>query len=209
MALAERWAALLAPFAPAEDVAAAGRALLDRYAEPHRRYHTVAHLEAVVGGLFLDLATGPVSVELAAYFHDAVYDPRAPAGANEGDSASLAAASLGSLGVPRANVHEVTRLVLTTVDHRVAPDDANGAVLNDADLAILGAPGPAYDAYVAAVRAEYGWLDDAAWRAGRAQVIESLLGRPRLFATARGSGRWEARARGNLRTELRVLRGDD
>jgi predicted metal-dependent HD superfamily phosphohydrolase len=202
--LEERWRALLAPFA-AGGAAAVGRALLDRYAEPHRRYHTVAHLQAVVGALFLDLATDPASVELAAFFHDAVYEPRATAGANERDSAELAATSLGSLGVPAATVNEVARLVLTTVDHRVPVEDADGAVLNDADLAVLAAPRPAYAAYAEAVRAEYAWLDDPTWRAGRAGVLAGLLDRPRLFMTSRGFAQWEAAARENVAAELRAL----
>jgi len=205
--LEERWRALLAPFAPTAAVAAAGRDLLARYDEPHRRYHTRAHLAAVVGALFLDLARDPGSVELAAFFHDAVYDPRAPAGSNERESAALAAASLVPLGVPPPMVEEVERLVLTTVEHRAAPGDANAAVLNDADLAVLGAPPAAYAAYVAAVRAEYGWLDDDGWRAGRAQVIAGLLDRARLFGTERGSARWEAAARANLAAELEELGG--
>ena len=204
-AAAARWRALLAPYAPAGAVAAAGRSLIDRYAEPHRRYHTVAHLDAVVDGLFLDLAPEPVSVELAAFFHDAVYDPRAPGGANEADSAALAESVLSSLLVPAATVAEVARLVLTTVDHRVADADANAAVLNDADLAVLASPHAVYERYRAGVRAEYGWLDDASWRAGRAAVVTGLLGRPRLFATARGAARWEAAARGNLARELGTL----
>jgi predicted metal-dependent HD superfamily phosphohydrolase len=205
--LEARWRALLAPFAPADAVAAAGRSVLDRYREPHRHYHTVGHLEALVGTLFVDLARNPRTVELAAFFHDAVYDPRAPAGANERDSAALAEAVLAALGVPPAPVGEVTRLVMTTADHRVAPHDADGGVLNDADLSVLGAPEPAYAAYTAAVRAEYGWLDEASWREGRAQVVAGLLERPRLFATARGSRLWEAAAQTNLRAELRALTG--
>ncbi len=207
MDLAAHWARALAPFRAGSAVDDPGRALVERYAEPHRRYHTVAHLEAVVGALFLDLARDPPHVELAAFFHDAVYDPRAPAGANERASAALAAAVLPPLGVPPASVDEVGRLVLTTADHRVATGDADGAVLNDADLSVLGAPASGYAAYVAAVRSEYGWLDEAAWRAGRAQVVGGLLDRPRLFMTARGFARWEEAARANLRAERAALAG--
>ena len=198
-AVASRWGS------GAEAANAHGQALLERYAEPHRRYHTVAHLAAVVHGLFLDLAPDPLAVELAAFFHDAVYDPRAPAGDNERASAQMAGASLRALGAPEPTVSGVQRLVMTTVDHRVAPGDADGAVLNDADLAVLAAPARAYAAYVAAVRAEFGWLDDRAWRAGRARVLAELLDRPSLFATERGMARWEPPARANLGAELAAL----
>jgi predicted metal-dependent HD superfamily phosphohydrolase len=179
--------------------------VLARYAEPHRHYHTVAHVAAVVEALFLDLAADPASVELAAFFHDAVYDPEAPPGANERASAALAASSLPGVGVPAPAVGEVVRLVLTTIDHRSWPGDANAAVLNDADLSTLGAAPGVYGAYVAGVRAEYAWLGEREWRAGRGRVVLGLLARPRLYATERGVARWEAAARANLRAELEEL----
>jgi len=207
MELAERWAALVRPWATGPEAEAVGRSVIARYAEPHRRYHTVAHLDAVVRALFLDLALDPASVELAAFFHDAVYDPRAPAGQNERGSAALAASALGGLGLPSPTVAAVQRLVLTTAAHD-AGDDEDAAVLNDADLSVLGGPPDDYRAYVAAVRAEYGWLADENWRAGRGAVVANLLARPRLYATARGRDLWEAAARANLREELAWWRDD-
>jgi predicted metal-dependent HD superfamily phosphohydrolase len=206
--LFDRWAAVLSPWVPPGDSADAGATLLARYAEPQRRYHTAAHLEAMIDALFLDLADDPAAVELAAFFHDAVYDPRAPAGENERASAALAATSLSSLGVPAAVVRRVRRLVLTTADHVAAGNDADAAVLNDADLAVLGGQLGEYAGYVAAVRAEYGWLNREEWRSGRALVLEALLARPWLYATARGRARWEAVARANMGAELGALRGD-
>jgi predicted metal-dependent HD superfamily phosphohydrolase len=205
--LLERWAALVAPWGAGDAVSEVGEAIVARYAEPHRRYHTVAHLDAVVGALFLDLADDPVAVELAAFFHDAVYDPGAAAGDNERRSAALAGAVLAPLGAPRATVTAVARLVLTTADH-TAHGDVDAGVLNDADLAVLGAPAVEYDAYVRAVRAEYGWLDEQDWRLGRRAVLAALLDRPSLYATERGRGRWEARARDNVASELLGLRDD-
>jgi len=206
MELAVRWAGLVARWgAPEEDVSRIGSALIERYAEPHRRYHTVAHLEAVADALFLDLAADPVSVELAAFFHDAVYDPRAPRGANESASAALAGADLRSLGAPATSTEAVGRLVMTTIDHRIDDGDPDAAVLADADLSILGSPAVAYDAYVRAVREEFGWLNGDGWRMGRSAVLRSLLDRRVIYATERGRQRWEARARANLEAELAGL----
>src|SRR5688500_13453931 len=108
--------------------------LRGRYAEPHRRYHTVEHLEEVLA-VVADLGGSP-AVELAAWFHDAIYDAAAPAGESEARSAALAVDRLTALGCERALVDEVERLVLLTAGHEVDPDDRNGAVLADADLAI-------------------------------------------------------------------------
>ncbi len=206
--LEDRWGVLVGAWAPDGEAAEAGRALLARYGEPHRRYHTRAHLEAVVAALFLDLAADPVGVELAAFFHDAVYDPRAPAGVNERRSATLAEATLGQMGVPAPTVATVARLVLTTADH-LSDGDRDAAVLNDADLAVLGRPPTVYSAYAAAVRAEYGWLADAEWRAGRRRVLAALLARPALYATRRGRAHWDATARANIRSELDRLSRDE
>ena len=206
MDLAGRWATEVARWgAPPELVAPVGADLLERYAQPHRRYHTVAHLGAVLDALFLDLAADPAAVALAAWFHDAVYDPRAPRGANEEASATLAAAALTSLGAPAATVAAVGRLILTTADHVVGPEDADGAVLGDADLSILGSSPSTYRAYVTATREEYGWLSAEEWRLGRSAVLGGFLGRPRIYATGRGRDRWEVAARRNLGDELAAL----
>jgi predicted metal-dependent HD superfamily phosphohydrolase len=206
MELAARWAAVAAGWdAPPVAVERVGAALVDRYREAHRRYHTVDHLRAVLDDLFVDLAEDPTAVSLAVWFHDAVYDPRAEPGANEAASAELAATDLAGLGAPPEVQDAVGRLVRLTAEHRTRPDDPDGAVLCDADLAILAAPGATYGGYVDAVRSEYGWLSDGEWRAGRSRVLGGLLERPWLYATARGRERWERAARANVGAELARL----
>jgi predicted metal-dependent HD superfamily phosphohydrolase len=199
-----RWSAAIrgagGTAAPA-DVRAAGRELLTRWAEPHRHYHTVAHLRAVLDEV--DALGGSPVVRLAAWWHDAVYDPRAPGDANERTSADLAARTLAGLGVPAPARDEVARLVLVTADHAPGPGDRAGGLLCDADLAVLAAPPRAYDAYAEAVRREYAHLPDEAFRAGRAAVLRRLLTLPALYRTAVADR--EARARANLSRELRHL----
>ena len=200
--LSDGWAAVAGGWgAPPGEVERTGKSLVARYAEPHRRYHTVAHLRAVLGHLFLDLAGDPPTVSLAAWYHDAVYDPRAAVGVNEAASAGLAVAELALLGEPSATLTGVVRLIGLTVDHLVPPDDSDGSVLCDADLAILGAEADVYARYCGAVREEFGWLSADEWRAGRSAVLRRLLDRPWLYGTARGRERWERRARANLAAE--------
>lgn len=200
--------ALLQPWAVAlgarEDVLAAGRALLARWAEPHRRYHDLRHLAEVLQALrWLSAGEVPAPVVCAAYFHDAVHQPAV--GDDERRSAELAASVLDGLGRAPDEVDEVVRLVLLTATHAPQPDDAAGALLCDADLAVLAAPPARYREYAADVRAEYAHLDDEAFRSGRAAVLGELAGRPRLFTTTRGRERWEASARRNLLDELAGL----
>jgi predicted metal-dependent HD superfamily phosphohydrolase len=182
-----------------------GQSVLERYAEPHRTYHDARHLAEVLAALrvLVGAADVPVPVVCAAYWHDAVYDPRA--GDNEHRSAELAASALARLSLAPQVVDEVVRLVLLTASHDPAPDDRNGALLSDADLAVLGADRTRYDEYAAAVRREYGHVGEGAFRTGRSAVLRDLLGRPRLYATQEGRRRWETAARDNLRGELTRL----
>ena len=179
-------------------------AVVAAWSEPHRSYHDLAHLAAVLGlaGRLAADAPDPDAVLLAAWYHDVVYDPRASD--NEQASAARARAGLRDL-VPDERVDEVARLVLLTASHDPAPDDRNGAALCDADLAVLAGPPEAYVAYASAIRAEYGHLDDEAFTAGRIAVLERLLALPQLYRLPAVAD-WEPRARANLTAELTLLR---
>jgi predicted metal-dependent HD superfamily phosphohydrolase len=180
--------------------------LLSRYREAQRRYHGTAHvlrvLRAVDEIMAVTAVVDPAAIRLAAWYHDAIYDPRADAGANEAASAALAERDLPPLGIPSERVEAVARLVLVTATHQPAATDE--AVLCDADLAVLAADPATYTAYVNGVRAEYAHIDDAGWRAGRAAVLRAFLDRPVLFHTATMAGR-DAAARANLTAELATL----
>ena len=179
--------------------------LYSRYDEPWRRYHDRRHLVAVLGYVeeLAGLADDADAVRMAAWFHDAVYDPGRQD--NEAASAELAQALLPAHGVGPAQVAEVVRLVRLTAGHDPVDGDANGAVLCDADLAVLGGEPATYQRYVDRVREEYRGLDDATFAAGRARVLEALLALPQLFRTAIARERWDASARRNLAGELRDL----
>jgi predicted metal-dependent HD superfamily phosphohydrolase len=105
------------------------------------------------------------------------------------------------VGVEAAEVAEVVRLVLVTIDHSPAPGDAAGARVSDADLAILGAEPERYRASVQALRAEAAGMDDATWRASRRAALAAFAATTPLFHTALGNSRWEGRARANLAAE--------
>ncbi|WP_436786760.1 HD domain-containing protein [Yinghuangia sp. YIM S10712] len=203
MTLQERWARLVGD--SDATVTAVGEDLIDRYSQPHRRYHGTAHLLAVLE-LIDELAPDaddPDAARLAAWFHDAVYDPaRAD---NEERSARLAERALTEAGVAAPLVAETARLVRVTAEHAPTEGDRNAAVLCDADLAILGTDRATYERYAAAVREEYSFVPDEAFRPARAAVLRELLSLPKLFHTATGFARYEETARANLRAELERL----
>jgi predicted metal-dependent HD superfamily phosphohydrolase len=184
-------------------------ALLLRYAEPHRYYHTATHIMKVVRHLFdlsAVLGTQPSPELLAAgLYHDAIYDPRADD--NEARSAALAIGDLHLLGWSAERRNVVQALVLATASHVDAVDPTDEtAILLDSDLAILGADPLTYQGYVTGVRAEYFFVDDEHWRVGRGRVLRHFLDSPRLFATEHMHAELEHRARANIEAELAALR---
>ncbi|MER5310332.1 hypothetical protein ABT034_21390 [Streptomyces sp. NPDC002773] len=210
-ALLQRWnATLLAARSGREgpDPTPYGRNLLSRWAEPQRRYHTVDHLRAVLdrideladqGGEGGELEL----VRLAAWFHDAVYRP--DRSENEERSAVLAEKALTEVGLTPHEVAEVARLVRLTTTHDPTPGDLNGETLCDADLAILATGPDTYRGYAEAVREEYAFVPEDAFREGRATVLRQLLSLPRLFHTPYGAAAWEEKARENMERELKEL----
>jgi predicted metal-dependent HD superfamily phosphohydrolase len=206
--LLHAWRDLLPLSAPVLSVSRVGHDLVARWSEPHRHYHTTRHLAAVLH--VIDEHSGragdAIAVRLAAWFHDAVYDPRRVD--NEEASALLAEASLPSLDVRPGQTAEVARLVRLTATHDPLPGDRNGGLLTDADLSILAAPPEEYRAYIAAIRQEYAHVSDEAFVAGRAAVLHNLLALTRLYHTPDLRERWEDLARHNLTWELSTLRND-
>lgn len=176
--------------------------LLARWSESHRRHHNVAHLREVldaIGALADDgLHFDREAVELAAWFHDAIYDVGRDD--NEDRSAMLARRLLDE----SADCDEVARLVLATKSHKIDAGDVNAAVLSDADLSVLGSPATRYRQYVDAVRDEYAAVPDDIFRPARARVLTALLDGP-IFHTAPGRQRWEEQARRNVTGEIAEL----
>ena len=97
------------------------RALLDAYSQKHRHYHTAVHIAHCLDELApcRELAEHPDDVELALWFHDAVYDSYAKD--NEQKSADWAARFLREKRAGSEQVDRVHGLVMATVHE--APAD--------------------------------------------------------------------------------------
>lgn len=192
--LAERW--------PLAELADVRDALLAAYDDPSRGYHDSLHLAEVLARLDelagAGVAFDATAAELAAWFHDAVYD-----GERDAEERSAVWAEEALAGT--AYAAEVARLVRLTETHDPDEDDPAGQALCDADLAILASSPERYRAYVAGVRREYDYLSDADFAAGRGAVLHDLAGRTRLFHTAYAREHWESPARANLDRELAGL----
>ncbi len=181
--------------------------LVAAYSGPDRHYHSLEHLSEmfrVAGRLAAHTEDSP-ALQLAIWFHDVVYDPRAKD--SEARSAEMAGELLAPLGVPTATIEKMQRLVRATA-HLLAtepPSDSDTAVLLDADLAILGASEERYRRYAADIHKEYAFVPEADYRTGRAMVLKRFLARPRIFLHQVMVEEGDERARLNLRAELAQL----
>lgn len=205
MTLGERWPSLWTALQLRMPEGALADRILARYAEPHRAYHTVQHLEECLGWLdeTRSAADEPSSVELAIWYHDAIYQPRRDD--NEQASATLARSHLGQGGAPTELIEQVCALIRWT-DHKTEPPHGDPALLVDIDLAILGAPPPRYAEYERQIRQEYDWVPLAVFRRGRAALLESFLARSRIFSTPYLYERLEQQARVNVSAAIWKLR---
>jgi predicted metal-dependent HD superfamily phosphohydrolase len=175
--------------------------LIRRYREAGRYYHNLDHLAQVLAVIrrLERQASQPAAVLLAGWFHDAVYDPRAQD--NEERSAELAGLLLMPLAIDPSLIQRVQQLILCTKTHQCG-NDLDARVLLDADLSILGADPTEYARYAEAIRREYAWVPEEAYRLGRRTVLQSFRQRERIFQTEELFQEREIRARANLKAEI-------
>ena len=176
-------------------------ALLAAYRQPHRHYHTPRHVADCLDmfDAFRDEAGDPPAIELALWFHDAVYNPYRRG--NEQASADWADRFLCENGARAALRGRVRDLILAT-RHDAIATDRDAAILVDIDLSILGSAPDAYDAYRRAVRRESHRIPGVLFRRNRRAVLESFLRRERIFLTDHLHASLEAPARRNILAEL-------
>ena len=178
--------------------------LVAAYSEPHRRYHNLRHISECQHEFdpVRSYAHSPVAVELAIWFHDAIYDTKAPD--NEERSAAWAQEFLREAADSTLG-DRVARLVLATKRHDITLDEDAG-LLVDVDLSILGQPEKRFWEYETQIRQEYSWVEDAVFRAKRAEILEQFLARERIYSTEQLSVKYEHQARKNLEASIVRLR---
>ncbi|HEV3026725.1 MAG TPA: N-methyl-D-aspartate receptor NMDAR2C subunit [Planctomycetota bacterium] len=206
MILVDRWFRFWASAGARGDPAAPWEALAARYGEPHRAYHTLRHIEHCLEEFDAVRAEArdPVAVEMALWYHDAIYDTQRRD--NEERSAVLAAQTAAAAGLPTALALRIGDLIRVST-HKKSASDPDGRLFADVDLAILGQPPDAFGEYERQVRQEYAWVPEADFRAGRAKILEAFLDRFSVYATPGFQERYEKQARLNLTASLLVLKG--
>jgi predicted metal-dependent HD superfamily phosphohydrolase len=174
------------------------------YSAPDRHYHDLVHIADCLEKL--DCSRGeaerPAEIEMAIFFHDAIYDTHASD--NELKSAEWARAVLGEQCVDGEAAQRVFDLILGTA-HSPEPRNGDPSLLCDIDLSILGEAPERFDEYDRQIAAEYAWVPAEIYRQKRGEILAGFLARPRIYRTARFFERYEEPARRNLAAAIELL----
>lgn len=204
------------------------QALLKAYAEPHRHYHTLSHilamlthLDAVKSIVRLDrvdeanekrqpdgIADIPplgnvYELALAIWFHDAIYKPFS--NTNEADSAAWAERFLREHGYPDVGIARVHRLIMVT-EHGVDLDTDDEKLMVDIDLSILATAPEVYDVFEVNIRKEYRKVPGFVFRKKRKALLQMFLDQQRIYHTDYFFSQLEQRARENLHRAIMNLK---
>ena len=179
--------------------------LRELYSEPHRHYHNSQHIVDCLNEFdsARNVAHEPLAVELAIWFHDAIYNPRAAD--NEERSAELAAQFIRKTGVAKDFQPAVIQLVLAT-KHHDGTLHRDAALMVDIDLSIFGKAAERFWKYEEQIRGEYEWVPENIFATKRAEILERFLLRERIFGTKFFFLKYETQARINLAESIRRLR---
>jgi predicted metal-dependent HD superfamily phosphohydrolase len=201
----QRWTKLWQKISSHGDGGAWFEILNTHYAEEHRHYHTARHISEclVAFDAASPIATQPVAVELALWFHDAIYDTRAAD--NEEQSARLAQRCLENAGADTNLQSAVRDLIMVTKAHE-GSSHPDAPLLVDIDLSILGATPERFFEYEDQIRQEYAWVPEDLFRTKRAEILERFLARAIIYRTPEFFRTHEKQARANLRASLERLR---
>ncbi|MDZ7839232.1 MAG: hypothetical protein U5R46_00195 [Gammaproteobacteria bacterium] len=201
--LEKRFRELVSRCAPEADAGELYRMLVDKYSESHRGYHTLEHIRHCLVQLdgARHLADDPDAIELAIWFHDAVFDTGA--GDNERRSAQLFDSRLG-LHLSSERAARIHRLIRDT-EHPSEPEDNDGRLMADIDLSSFALPWDEFMRDTRAIAAECAHVPEAQHVAGKCRFLNALLSRSSIFQTAHFRERLEAQARSNIERHMRDL----
>ncbi len=179
-------------------------ALYVAYSEKHRFYHTVKHIEAMLGhyDAVADLAARPAELELAIWFHDAIYKPFSKR--NELDSAEWAKEFSLSNGYDLEGAERVHSLIMATL-HNGEAQDKDQELIVDIDLTILGAPPEVYDEFERNVRKEYKMVPSFIYRKKRKEILKSFLNNSSIYNLDYFKDKYENIARYNINRAIKML----
>ena len=176
--------------------------LYGAYSEVQRHYHSIQHIVECLEHFhqiktYLD---DTLSVELAIWFHDVIYNPQA--NDNEQQSADYMLRMLENVLVAE-QMEKIYAWILATQAH--APTaNLDLAYLLDIDLAILASNPIRFAEYERQIQQEYAWVEPSLYAQKRQQVLRHFLEMQPLYQTPLFQKRYEHQAKQNLAQILSV-----
>lgn len=175
------------------------QALVKAYNEKHRHYHTAKHIDACLTHLDKahSLAKNSEEIELALWFHDAIYHPYKSD--NEQKSAQWAQQFLSDNEVDAEVIKRIVQLVMVTL-HTEADVSLTGdqALMVDIDLSILASRQDVYQVYERNVRKEYRFVPYFLYRKKRKEVLQMFLDQSQIYQSNHFFELFETHARHNI-----------
>jgi pantetheine-phosphate adenylyltransferase len=187
--------------------------LIRSYSEPQRKYHTLSHIKTCLSELDLvkDIAQDPDAIEMAIWFHDAIYrfkQKESDIIDNEEESAELAEKVLTEdLGLDPEFATKVRGLVLAT-KHDQFVEDFDQRLMADIDLAGFGRSRRIFKINNDLVRQEYSSVPTELFLEKRIEALVFFLPpkRKSVFQTEFFGERYEQKARENLQNSIKDLK---
>jgi predicted metal-dependent HD superfamily phosphohydrolase len=176
--------------------------LIAAYSEKQRAYHTLQHLYeclVLLDSIRSDLKDA-YSVELALWFHDAIYDPHAKD--NELKSAELLEQYMAQ-DLSVEIVEKIKRWIIATQKHE-STNELELQFLLDIDLAILAASSERFEEYEQQIQQEYAWVDPDVYSIKRKEVLAHFYQTEPLYQTEYFQQNFEQRAKQNLNRILNI-----
>ncbi len=180
------------------------QSLDNAYAEGHRHYHNKSHIKATLGHLdeVKAMADYPLEIELALWFHDAIYRPFSST--NERDSANWACIFMTQNQASDDMISRVKELIMATC-HNAPTSTIDQSLMVDVDLSILGASSDLYASYERWIRLEYRWVPGFIYRRKRKALLGYFLAQKPIFKTTHFQQKFEAQAIKNLTWALQQI----
>ena len=171
--------------------------LVDLYAEPHRHYHTLGHIRHCLhefdrASAFMD---HPDAVELALWFHDAIY----VSGAQDNERRSADLFREYANGFTNTGFQQRIDDLIMATTHRESPRQRDEQFIVDIDLSSFGLPWEAFMQDGLRIRAEFPHVEDDAYYPGHLRFLRGLCNRPSFFFTDCFRQRYERTACENIR----------
>lgn len=180
--------------------------LVTHYEGDGRYYHNLRHIQNVLETieLFRSCAQDFHAIQLAAWFHDVIYDVQRSD--NEAKSAVYAERVLAKLSISTETIAKVGFMIRETKHNRACPADIDCQIMLDADLATFASGWEIQEEIEQAIRQEYAFVPNEAYREGRQLVLQNFLKRKRIYCTKLMFEEREVAARENILRTIEMLR---